>query len=68
MIFRGSDELSGALSESLGSRECFGVIAPQDTCVRAFWDALSVSFVGDSAGIILFVALDEYRRRVLKQV
>ncbi len=62
-----SEALSAFLSESLGKRECFGVLAPQETCVRAFWNALSVSFVGDSAGILLFVALGEYRRRAFKQ-
>ena len=68
MKSRWSDELSGALSDSLGKRECFGVIAPQEICASAFWEALTVSFVGDNSGIILFVALGEYRRRAFREV
>ena len=67
MKSRRTDELSAALSESLGKRECFGVMGPHEVCVRAFWDAVDVSFAGDSGGIILFVALGEYQRTELKR-
>lgn len=61
-----SDLLSESLSEYLGKRECFGVVASHETTVRAFWKAFPVSFVGNSEGVVLFVALSESRRMALK--